>query len=276
MRTVRLVVEYDGTEFAGWQEQANLPTVQGALQDAVASMVQKPTRVRGASRTDAGVHARGQVAAFDVDDDRIPLLGFLRGLNTLLPPAVAVRAAEEAPPGWDPRRTSRGKRYVYTYWEGPVRPALERHRAWHVRGELELEAMTEAAQALLGTHDFESFRAAGCVAEHAVRTLYAVHVDRGPQQRVALTVVGNAFLRNMVRIIAGHLAEVGLGRRPVGSVAEALAARDRTRAGITAPAAGLTLDEVIYDDRLPPRPRSGRDRPAAAEGGEGSKRPSGA
>lgn len=259
MRTLRLIVEYDGTDFAGWQEQGSLPTVQGALQDAVASMVQRPTRVRGASRTDAGVHARGQVAAFDVDDDRIPLVGFLRGLNTLLPPAVAVRAVDEAPPGWDPRRTSRGKRYVYAYWEGPTRPALERLRAWHVRGDLDLEAMAEAGRALLGTHDFESFRAAGCVAKHAVRTLYELRLDRGADRRVELTVVGNAFVRNMVRVIAGHLAEVGLGRRPVGSAAVALAARDRAAAGITAPAHGLTLDEVVYDDRLPPRPTDDRD-----------------
>lgn len=260
MRTIRLTVEYDGTDFAGWQEQGGLPTVQAALQDAVASMVQKPTRVRGASRTDAGVHARGQVAAFDVDDDRIPLVGFLRGLNTLLPPAVAVRAVDEAPPGWDPRRTSRGKRYVYAYWEGPIRPALERFRAWHVRGRLDLEAMTEAGRALLGTHDFESFRAAGCVAAHAVRTLYELRVERGADQRTELVIVGNAFVRNMVRIIAGHLGEVGLGRRPVASVAQARAARDRAVAGITAPARGLTLDEVIYDDRLPPRPRDNRDQ----------------
>jgi len=130
---------------------------------------------------------------------------------------------------------------------------------WHVRGTLDLDAMREAAEPLLGTHDFESFRASGCMAKHAVRTVYGVHLARGPERRVDLTVVGNAFVRNMVRIIAGHLAEVGRGRRLPGSVGEALAARDRTRAGLTAPARGLTLDEVVYDGRLPPRPEPDRD-----------------
>lgn len=259
MRTIRLKVEYDGTDFAGWQLQGSLPTVQGVLQDAVSALTLEDARVRGASRTDAGVHARGQVAAFDVDHCRIPLIGFERGMNTHLPPSVVVRDLEEAPPGWDPRRTSRGKRYVYQYWEGRVASALERHRVWHVRGTLDLDAMVAASRVLLGTHDFESFRAAGCVAKHAVRTLYDVRVERGPDHRVDLWVVGNAFVRNMVRIIAGHLAEVGLGRRSPDSVAEALAARDRTRAGLTAPARGLTLQEVVYDDRLPPRPDDDRD-----------------
>lgn len=264
MRTIRLKVEYDGTDFAGWQEQGALPTVQGELQRAVEALVQKPTKVRGASRTDAGVHARGQVAAFDVDDDRIPLIGFQRGLNTHLPPSVAVWDVAEAPVGWDPRRTSRGKRYVYRYWEGPVRTALLRRQTWHVRSELDLDAMAQAGRALLGTHDFESFRASGCVAKHAVRTIYDLQIERGPERRVDLWVVGNAFVRNMVRIIAGHLADVGRGRLPVGSVAEALAARDRTRAGPTAPPQGLTLWEVVYDDRLPPRPSDDVDVDAAS------------
>jgi tRNA pseudouridine38-40 synthase len=259
-RTLRLTVEYDGTEFAGWQQQGDLPTVQGALQAAVEALVRVPTRVRGASRTDAGVHARGQVAAFDVDDDRIPLVGFLRGLNTHLPPSVVVRAVDEAPLGWDPRRSSRGKMYAYRYWEGPVRSALERHRTWHVRGELDREAMARAGQALVGTHDFEAFRAAGCVAQHAVRTIYELRVEPGPHRRLDLWVVGNAFVRNMVRIIAGHLAEVGLGRRDPESVAEALAARESALRG--AHRAGARA-----------HPRRGRVRRSAPAAPRGRRRP---
>jgi tRNA pseudouridine38-40 synthase len=269
VRTIRLTVEYDGTDFAGWQEQGDLPTVQGALRAAVESLVRTPTRVRGASRTDAGVHARGQVAAFDVDGDQIPLVGFLRGLNTYLPRTVVVRDVAEAPPGWDPRRTSRGKVYAYRYWEGPTRSALERDRTWHVRGTLDRDAMTNASRALLGTHDFEAFRASGCVAKHAVRTLYEIRLEPGPDHRLDLWVVGNAFVRNMVRIIAGHLAEVGLGRLPPESVAEALSARDRSRAGITAPARGLTLEEVVYDERLPPRPTDDADLDGPPPGAPG-------
>ncbi|MCA9549963.1 MAG: tRNA pseudouridine(38-40) synthase TruA [Myxococcales bacterium] len=272
MRTIRLVVEYDGTAFSGWQVQAGLQareTVQGALQEAVEKMTQVATRVRGASRTDAGVHARGQVAAFDTEKDSIGVLGFERGLTQLTPPQLVVRRAEEAPPGWDPKRSARGKRYRYSYWSDTTPTALERERAWWVRGRLDLERMQAAADHLLGTHDFEAFRSAGCSAQHAVRTMYDLKVEVGPWARVDLVVVGNAFCRNMVRIFAGTLAEVGLRRRAPEDVAEILASRDRTRGGVTAPGHGLCLEEVIYDDRLPPRPEDNRDldpRPAAGEG----------
>lgn len=269
MRTIRLVVEYDGTAFSGWQVQAGLrpeETVQGALQAAVARMTQAPTRVRGASRTDAGVHARGQVAAFDTEKDSIPVLGFERGLTQLTPPDLVVRRAEEAPLGWDPKRTSRGKRYRYTYWSDTTPTALDRARSWWVRGRLDLARMQAGAQHLVGTHDFEAFRAAGCSARHAVRTMYDLQVVPGPDAQVHLVVVGNAFCRNMVRIFAGTLAEVGLGRRAPEDVARILASRDRGQGGVTAPGPGLCLEEVIYDERLPPRPEEDRDWVAPGQG----------
>jgi tRNA pseudouridine38-40 synthase len=259
-RTLRLFIEYDGTAFAGWQAQGLQPTpelrtVQGVLQDAVAQMIQTRVPVRGASRTDAGVHAEGQVAAFDTTSD-ISVHGFARGLNRYLPPDVAVWKVEEAAPGWNPKRSSRGKCYRYTFWAGPTRPALERHRVWHVRGALDPAAMHRAAQTLLGTHDFTSFRAAGCVAKHAVRSLYGLTVQPGVGPRLTLEVLGNAFVRNMVRIIAGTLAEVGLGRRDP-DLGPVLDRRNRAAAGVTAPPQGLVLHEVVYDDRLPPRPQDG-------------------
>lgn len=264
MRTIRLIIEYDGTAFSGWQQQTELAperTVQGALERAVSALtLEQNVRVRAASRTDAGVHARGQVVAFETEKDRIPCIGFERGLGRFVPDAISVRCAEEAPLGWDPRRTARGKRYRYTYWAETTGSALDRDRAWFVRGELDLDAMRDGAKHLLGTHDFEAFRSAGCSAKHAVRTMYGIDVQRGAYARVHLDVVGNAFVRNMVRIIAGNLGEVGLRRRAPADMGRILASRDRTQGGMTAPPHGLCLEEVIYDDRLPPRPQPDEHR----------------
>lgn len=257
-----MVVEYDGTNFSGWQEQKRLApraTVQGALREAIERMVRHPIDLFGASRTDAGVHARGQVVAFSTERDQIPLVGFERGLGQFLPPNICVREVAIAEAGWDPRRSSRGKRYRYTFWNAPTPSALDRRRAWWVRGELDLDAMRLGAQRLVGTHDFEAFRSAQCSAKHAVRTMYRLSISRGEHRRVQLDVVGNAFCRNMVRIIAGNLCEVGLGRRSPESLSALIESRDRSTGGQTAPPQGLCLEEVIYDDRLPPRPKQDRD-----------------
>jgi tRNA pseudouridine38-40 synthase len=255
-RTIRLVIEYDGTAFAGWQLQDNAPTVQGALEYALAKMLDEPVRVRAASRTDAGVHARGQVVAFSTSRETIPLRAYERGLGIHLPPALVIRRADDVEEGWDPRRSSRGKRYRYTYWNDENPTAIDRHRAWFVRKPLELEAMNAAARHLIGTHDFEAFRSTGCDAPHAIRTMYEMRIYRGEYARVHLEIVGNAFVRNMVRIIAGNLRDVGLGRMTPDELARLLEAKDRTQGAMTAPAHGLCLEEVIYDDRLPPRPKS--------------------
>lgn len=261
IRTIRLIVEYDGTKFSGWQRQKDpkRPTIQEALEAAVESLTRTPTRVRGASRTDAGVHARGQVAAFETEKDDIPIIGFQRGLGGFLPPAISIRRAEVVEDRWCPRRNSRGKRYLYAYWNDAQHSALDRDRTWFIRPPMNLEAMNEAAQHLVGTHDFEAFRSAGCSARHAVRNLYRVEVEPGPYHRVHLWVVGNAFVRNMVRIIAGNLKEVGLGRKTPQDIKRVLESRDRTQGGVTAPPQGLCLEEVIYDDRLPERPKDDVD-----------------
>lgn len=260
-RTIRLLVEYDGTDLSGWQVQEGPgapPTVQGHLEAAIERLTGTRARVRGASRTDAGVHARGQVAAFDTEST-IPLIGFERGLRPFLPPTIVVRQAAEVEPGWNPRRTSRGKRYRYGLWNDRNPTALLRNRAWWVRGALDRERLADGARRMLGTHDFEAFRAAGCVAKHAVRTLYRVELIERAPGHLELEVVGNAFVRNMVRIIAGTLVEVGLGKRTPEAVGAALRSGRRQDAGVTAPAFGLCLDEVIYDERLPPRPEPDRD-----------------
>ena len=252
MRHIRLVVEYDGTQLCGWQRQANGPTVQGHLEEALGKLLAHEAAVTGASRTDAGVHARGQVASFRTART-IPLHGIRRGLNSLLPRQIAVRDAAEVPDDFHPRFSATGKHYRYTILARPDRSPRWRDRAWHHPEPLSIEAMAAAAASLLGEHDFAAFRAAGCTAATTTRRLDAIELSAPDPERLVLDVRGNAFLRNMVRILVGTLAEVGAGRRHPGQVAEILASRDRTRAGITAPPHGLELMEVRYDGSRPAR-----------------------
>lgn len=249
MRKIRLVVEYDGTTLSGWQRQANAPTVQQHLEEALAQILQHEVAVTGASRTDAGVHARGQVAAFETDRP-IPLHGIRRGLNSLLPDSIAIRSADEVPLEFHPRFGATGKHYRYTIYRAPDRSPRLRDRAWHHPEPLDVTRMRDAARALVGEHDFSAFRAAGCTARTTVRRIDSVDVTEGGEVEpdlLSIDVRGNAFLRNMVRIVVGTLSEVGRGALEVGQVAEILASRDRTKAGKTAPAHGLELVEVRYD-----------------------------
>ena len=245
VRHIRLVVEYDGTTLCGWQRQSNGPTVQQHLEEALARLLTHDVSVVGASRTDAGVHARGQVASFRTER-AIPLHGIRRGLNSLLPPEIAVCAADEVPDTFHPRFSATGKHYRYTILARPDRSPRWRERAWHVPEPLDLARLQAAAEPLLGEHDFAAFRAAGCTARTTRRRIDDVTIEAGGEL-VRVDVRGNAFLRNMVRIVVGTLVEVGIGRREVAQVAEILASLDRTRAGITAPAQGLELMEVRYD-----------------------------
>jgi tRNA pseudouridine38-40 synthase len=250
VRHIRLVVEYDGTDLCGWQRQDNGPTVQGHLEVALAKLLAHDATVTGASRTDAGVHASGQVASFWTERP-IPLHGVRRGLNSLLPDAIAVTDAAEAPDGFHPRFSATGKHYRYLVLTRADRSPRWRDRVWHHPAPLDRAAMRAAAAALIGEHDFAAFRAAGCTATHTVRRIDQIDLADHPSDShlLAIDVRGNAFLRNMVRIVVGTLIEVGAGRRPIGQVAEILAAGDRTRAGITAPAGGLELVSVRYDGR---------------------------
>lgn len=250
---VRLVLEYDGTRFAGWQRQPGERTVQQVLEDGLARLLDVEARVRvdGAGRTDAGVHARAQVAAFDSPRD-VPMSAFVNGLTGILPEDLAVVSAAPAPDGFDPRREATGKRYVYRIWNGPVRsPVRARYATWMKR-PLDLPGMREAAGHLLGEHDFKSFQAAGCVAKTTVRRLDRLDVDGEAGGEIVVTCEGSAFLRFMVRNLVGTLVEVGAGRLSAGAIPGILAACDRSAAGPTAPPGGLTLEAVYYgrrDDR---------------------------
>ncbi len=244
MPRLKLTLEYDGTAYVGWQRQLNGLSVQEVVERALGELLGAPVGTEAAGRTDAGVHALGQVVAFDAPR-ALPLTAYLRGLSALLPPDVSVVGAEEVADNFDPRRDSQGKRYRYLISNRPVRSPLRRRTHWELFAPLDVAAMDEAARPLLGTHDFAAFRAANCEAPTTLRTLRELSV-LSSQDVIQFEVEGTAFLKHMVRNLVGTLVEVGRGRRPVTWVAEVLASRDRTRAGPTAPPHGLVLVEVRY------------------------------
>lgn len=245
-RRWRLVLEYDGSGFAGWQLQPGQPTVQGAVEAVLEGLLGHPVRIHAAGRTDTGVHAAMQVVVFD-SAARRDAKAIRDGLNARLPETVACVSADEVAPDFDPRHRPHEKTYRYTWLCRPGRSPLRRGRVWHVRRGLQVPPMQQAVVAIVGTHDFTSFRASGCTATHPIRTVRAATV-RAAGDEVHLTVHGTGFLRHMVRILAGTLHEIGRGNRPPEWLAEVLAARDRTRAGQTAPAEGLLLERIDYLD----------------------------
>lgn len=247
MPRVKLVLEYDGSNYVGWQIQQNGPSVQGRLQRALHELLEVPVSVVAAGRTDAGVHATGQVVAFD-SPKQLPTRAYWMGLNGLLPDDIAVVSAEEVDPAFDPRRWARSKRYRYRLSNRRSRSPLRRHTHWEIFQPLNLAAMQESVQVLLGTHDFSGFRAADCQAMHAVRTISKIELTGVPGEEIALVIEGTAFLKHMVRNIMGSVAEVGRGKEPPAYIASVLEHGDRTRAGQTAPPQGLTLEAVFYGD----------------------------
>ncbi|HEY7199417.1 MAG TPA: tRNA pseudouridine(38-40) synthase TruA [Candidatus Dormibacteraeota bacterium] len=249
MRNIRLLLEYDGAGFAGWQLQVAHRTVEAEVRRAIHEVTGERVKLYAAGRTDAGAHAEGQVANFHYGG-RLTTRRLTAALNARLPPDVAVLRVDEASPEFHARYSARWRRYRYRYLDRPARPALDRGRCWHVPGPLDVEAMAGAAAALVGTHDWTTFCAASEPAGDRVRTLREARVGRHGRF-VELDLLGEGFLRGLVRGIAGALADVGLGRRPPAAVGEILAARDRRLASKTAPAGGLTLVEVLYGDSGP-------------------------
>lgn len=248
--TFKLTLAYDGTGLVGWQRQREGTSVQGLLEDALARLTAAPAvAVTGAGRTDAGVHARGQVASVVLDTDR-SAADLMRGANALLPPAVRVLAVEVAEPGFHARFAAKEKRYAYHLVVGPVISPFDARYAWHLPHALDVAAMRAALPALEGRHDFAAFQSTGSDIEDSVRTLTEVRLDDAPADgggtRLVLTLVGDGFLRHMVRAIAGTLVDVGRGRWPASHLAAILASTDRALAGPTAPAHGLFLVSVRY------------------------------
>jgi len=246
MRTIKLIIQYDGTNYCGWQEQANGPTIQETVELALAKIIGKRVRVQSSGRTDAGVHAVAMPTVFRTDST-VPLKAFVAGLNSYLPDDIAIQSAEEVPPDFRAIGGARAKTYRYTIYNNPIRSPLNRRTAWHVREPLDLKAMQKAAELFLGEHDFAAFRGSNCSAVTSHRRIDAVEI-RAEGPFVTIDVTGGGFLKYMVRIMAGTLVDVGRGRFAPEHVAYLLAEPDRQRSGVTAPPQGLCLLQVNYPD----------------------------
>jgi tRNA pseudouridine38-40 synthase len=245
---IALGIEYDGQAFAGWQTQLGVRTVQQLVEAAVSRVADEPVKVQCAGRTDAGVHATGQVLHFDTGAERSPRAWML-GSNAHLAADVAVTWAQAVEPDFHARFSATARRYCYVISNRAARPGLWSGRiTWEPR-RLDAARMAEAARFLLGEHDFTSFRAKGCQAKHPVRTLHRLDVLT-QEDSIVLDVEANAFLQHMVRNLAGVLMEIGMGRREPVWAAEVLAARERALGGVTAPASGLYLTGVSYPARF--------------------------
>ncbi len=244
LRRFMLILEYDGTAYCGWQRQLNGPSVQQALEEALSRLTGESIAVTGSSRTDAGVHAMGLCAHFD-SATRIPPEKIAFALNTMLPPDIRIRESGPAPEGFHARYGARGKVYRYTFCNSRHDCAIGRQYSAHVPVPMDAARMHREAQSLIGTHDFAAFAASGSVVSSTVRTIYRAQVARRGDT-VELMILGDGFLYNMVRIIAGTLMEIGTGKRENGAFAAAIDTGDRLALGQTAPARGLTLMRVLY------------------------------
>ena len=246
-KRIALLLEYDGTAYAGWQRQANVRTVQGVVENALAKLCGESVTFYGCGGTDGGVHARGHVSHFN-SHCTVPPERLYLALGTLLPDDISVLDAAIVPDTFHARFGSRGKQYSYYIWNNRFRSALLSRYSAHESRALDIDAMHRACDYLIGKHDFRCFMAAGSTAKTTIRTLYKVELSGETGGLLRLTISGDAFLYNMVRIIAGTLLYVGLGKFEPEMIEAMLASGDRTLAGKTLTAAGLFLDEVYYDE----------------------------
>ena len=243
--TFKLVIEYDGTAFHGWQRQTSDRTVQAAIETALAVMTREPVTLIGSGRTDAGVHALAQVASFRTRS-RLTAQAFLNGLNSLLPDDVVIRTCELMPDAFHARFDVTSKHYRYHILNRPQAPAIGRQFVWHIRNPLDIAAMARAADCLTGTYDFKAFEGTGSPRAHTIRTVTTSQLIDTGNGNLIYDIEANGFLRYMVRNVVGTLVEVGGGRITVVAVRNILQSRDRSRAGATAPPQGLFLMDVSY------------------------------
>ena len=256
MRHIKLTIQYDGTAYSGWQVQKEEMTIQGLLEDAIFTVTGEKLRVTGAGRTDAGVHALEQVAAFSTQSDLMPDV-FFRALNANLPEDIRIVDVEECSANFHPRYGTKNKTYSYliSFYYGAYAVFLKRY-AWQIPCQLNCDSMREAADHLIGRHDFSSFRASGCSSKNPVREVTKIEISEYDSfdfltftfntPVIKISIQANAFLRHMARNIVGTLVEAGRRRIPPGKMTEILEAKDRCAAGKTAPACGLFLEKINY------------------------------
>ena len=246
MRNFKIILQYDGTRYQGWQRQVSTDnTIQGKLEALLSKMCDAPVEIQGAGRTDAGVHAYGQVASFHADTDKTPA-EILEYMNQYLPEDIAVISCVEAPERFHARLNAKGKVYCYHIWNSADKPVFRRKYVHEVPGQLDIAAIRQAADALCGTHDYQSFTSAKRGKKSTVRSVDSIDIERKGEE-IVFTFKGNGFLYHMVRIMMGTLIEVGLGIRKAEDIPAILKERDRSKAGHLIPGKGLVLMEVIYD-----------------------------
>lgn len=240
-----MVLEYDGTAYKGWQRQGNLPTIQKILEESIGRITQESITLFGSGRTDAGVHAFHQVANFKTES-RIPVDNLFRGTNSLLPWDIAIKEMREVEEDFHSRYAAKSKSYLYRILNSPVRSPLQRNYAWFIPYALDIDKMTKTLSLLCGNNDFTSFCAAGSDVKHCIRTILHAEIRREPERVISITIEADGFLRHMVRNIVGTLVEIGAGKDAPETIRDILEAKDRGRAGITAPPQGLFLQAVRY------------------------------
>ena len=245
MRNFKMIVEYDGTAYCGWQRQENGLTIQQVLEEAIQLITGEKATVIGSGRTDAGVHALNQVAHFK-SNSRLPVINIYRGMNSVLPPDIVVKELGEVTDDFHAQHDVKSKVYVYKICNQGLRPVLGRNYFWFIRFPLDLEVMRKAAQFLIGTHDFSCFCATGTHVKDRVRTIIDMEIKTCDDGLIEIKLEAHGFLKYMVRNIIGTLAEVGRGKRKPEEMKVIIESRNRKSAGVTAPACGLFLKEVKY------------------------------
>ena len=244
MRNIKLVIEYDGKGFNGWQKQPTKLNIQGEIERAIGEITGEEIDLIASGRTDAGVHSLGQTANFKTESN-IPIEKFAIAINSKLKRSIVIKSAEEVDERFHSRYSVKSKRYRYTINNSEMGSAIYRDMEYHFPMKLDIEAMKKAAKALEGEHDFKAFKASGTSSKSSVRTIYKAEVVKN-EDRIYIELTGNGFLYNMVRIIAGTLVDVGIGKIKPEEIPEIIEAKERTRAGKTLPAHGLCLMEVMY------------------------------
>ena len=244
MNNIKLTLEYDGTEYYGWQKQKEMKTIQGQLEEAIFIVTKEACEVTGSSRTDAGVHAKGFVANFKTNS-KVPPERFREALNVKLPNDIVVIKSEKVEDDFHARYCAKGKTYEYYILNDQVPSALIRNQVYHYKYDLDIEAMKEGAKQFIGTHDFAAFRTQGSSVKGTIRTIFDVKVEK-TEKIIKISVSGDGFLYNMVRIIVGTLIEVGRGKTKPEDIKEIILKKDRKLAGFCVPAKGLFLKEVYY------------------------------
>ena len=245
MRNIRLLIEYDGINYQGWQVQPKGQTVQGVIEEKLARITGETIHVISSGRTDSGVHAFGQVANFKTKS-QLDIGSIQRALNSLLPSDIVIQSVDEVEEGFDARKESKSKVYEYRILNRELRSAFHHKYAWHVPQKLDLEKMKEATRLLIGEHDFSSFRSVGSATRTGVRTVIRAEWKRSREGFIRFEIEANGFLKQMVRTIVGTLVEVGKGKISSQDFLKILESKDRKKAGATAPAYGLFLKEVKY------------------------------